>query len=273
MKNFTFTLRDIFATAESCLAIHRDSIRVYTDTRYNTLGDYVVAMQRSGQIDELKWVLKRTGNMARQLVTSLIHEAFHDRYLTLSEWNSEEMRVQAAMLFVGDDIDDVLDTMRSILDHVLRDISKLLDTASDNRYSLIKYDIMGNKLVVIVGDDIRHVVFKERHGNKRWTGPRYTVGGNRIQDDMKLNYDYNTVMSDEEENDNTFLDQLNQALHTQIDEVVLENAPSIVLNTLEPDAGITSADDGVMCQRSPNIRVDVLGVRTSKSKPHQTKLQ
>ena len=273
MKNFTFTLRDVFANAESCLAMHRDSIRVYTETNHQTLGSYTAAMQRSGRVDDLKRVLKRTGDMARKLVISLIHEAFHDRYLTLSEWNSEDMRVQAAMLFVGDDIDDIMETMRSILDHVTRDISKLLDAASDNRYSLVKYDIAGNRLTVVVGDDIRHVVFKERYGNKRWTGPRYTVGGNRIQDDMKLNYDYNTVMSDEEEDNNSFLDQLNKALHTQVDEVVLENAPSIILNTLEPDDGSTSTDDGVIGHGSPDIRVDVLGVRVSESKLDTAQLQ
>lgn len=272
MKNFTFTLRDIFALAEGCLSQHRSVIRVYADRDYTSLGQFVEIMQKRQDVEQLTQVLKRTGAFARQLVVSLINEAFHDRYLTLTEWQSDELRVQAALLFHGDDIDDVMDTMRSVLDPVLREISRLLDVASDNRYSLIKYEIRGTTLHVSVGEDLRLVVFKERYGNKRWTGPRYTVNGNRIQDDLKMNYDYNTVLSDEEEPGFTFMDQLNQVLQTKVDEVILPDAPSIVFSDTESTDGATPADDGCRVHPAGDLGVDVLGIRAVGTKSTRSKL-
>lgn len=268
MKNFTFTLRDIYTIAEQCLSRHRNAIRVYTETRDISLGEYVEQMSGAGMVPEVQTVLKRTSVIAKRLVVHLIHRAFHDRYLTLTNYNTEEMRVNAAVLFLGDDIDEIMELADHVFAPTTTAISKLLDIVSENPYSLVKYQIVGSRLTVAVGDDLRHVVFKEQFGNKRWTGKRYTVTGKPEQDICDLHYDFTSVLSDEEE-DVTFLGQLCTALDLSINEVKLPDAPAIIDYESDPVNGISTANTGSDDVTPPVGRVDVLRIRNHKPKSHK----
>ena len=260
MKNFTFTLRDIFAIAEECLSRHRNVIRVYTETKAISLGEFVDVMQHHGNVSELQPVLKRTGALAKQLVVELINQAFHDRYLTLTDFNAEELRVKAAMLFLGDDIDEIMELMSAVMSPVTTAISKILDTSSENRYSLIKYTICNTRLCVCVGEDLRHVVFKEHFGNKRWSGKRYSVTGKPLNDVPSLSYEFASVLSDDDE-EVSFLGQLSNIMPVYVNEVVLPDAINPLNLDSDDDAGVSIDVNGTDDHTGTVERVDVLGLR------------
>lgn len=192
MNHLIYSLSDIYAMAEKLLNEHHDLIRVellegQTVTLAELIQDTGYRTRQGGrqnsQVAMLEHIAKRLGRQCIELVQEIVKTAIHNRYYTFPERSQEQQRVLAAMLFMGEDSDETFANMQELFDPVYLLVGTMLDTLPDNRYLIMEYFFQGRSINILIGDDLRHVVFRRQYGSGRWRGERYSVKGNKALPD------------------------------------------------------------------------------------------